>query len=206
MDNGAPYSVHDVTQNSGSEITANSSGTLTFDDGGVAGQYAPANGDSIQILRATACIDQAGGRGAGYLYSGTTPQTTPASQAASPSYEWMDATTGSATLSAVVGSDTARVIANRDFYEESVNQTAQTSSNSPFNGTSGTGHGITSRQPSTCTKGVAYWDTTNNWLNMCTATNTWTTDAYIPYTYPHPLDSSSGSPSPAAPQLLFTLQ
>lgn len=73
-----------------------------------------------------------------------------------------------------------------------------------FNGTVGTGFGLHSARPSTCTPGpggsfntsptgsygVAYFATDDNSGNgelyVCTATNVWTA-VYQPYTYPHPL-------------------
>jgi len=203
--NGAPYSIHDVTQNNGSEITGNGSNTLTFANGGGPGQYSPSSGDSIQILRATACVDQAGGRGAGVLYSSScTPAGTgnsctvvAAAQVVSPSYVWM--VNASIAPGSIVYSDTARVIQNRNYYIENANQGAQTSSTAPFNGTTaiGMGHGTLANRPSSCTTGVAYWATDQgNWnqsgsggqgqLYSCTATNTWSL-YYTPYTYPHPL-------------------
>ena len=115
--NGAPYSIHDVTQSNGWEIASNTANTLTTTSGGGPGTWTPANGDSIQILRATICIDQSGGRGAGILYSGST--ATPVSSAnevPSPTYLWSN-TLGASPAFAVVYSDTGRVIANRDYLD-----------------------------------------------------------------------------------------
>jgi hypothetical protein len=82
--------------------------------------------------------------------------------------------------------------------------------NASFNGTTGTGYGLLSARPSTCTAGpggtyytsptgsygVAYFATDANGgqgeLYVCTATNTWT-GIYQPYTYPHPLVAGSGT-------------
>lgn len=96
------------------------------------------------------------------------------------------------------------VLANRDYYN-AVSATAQTSASSPFDGTTGIGHGTLANRPMTCTHttapdgdeggGVMYWATDQgSWnqagddgvLYRCSATNTWTTH-YTPYTYPHPL-------------------
>jgi hypothetical protein len=110
------------------------------------------------------------------------------------------------------------VAANRDYYN-AVSASAQNSSTSPFNGTTGMGFGILARRPTTCTPtpqsadanngGVGYWATDQGeWnstqsgadgrLYRCSATNTWTLH-YMPYTYPHPLASGSQSQAPAAP-------
>lgn len=97
----------------------------------------------------------------------------------------------------MVSPDTARVIANRDFYTEAANQAAQASNSSPFNGASGMGHGTYANIPTTCTTGVGYWATDQSQLYLCTATNAWTA-SYTPYTYPHPLDTDS-TPDPPNP-------
>ena len=197
--NGAPYSVHDVTQSTGAEISANGASTLMLNgavNAGASAAWTPANGDSIQILRATVCLDQAGGRGAGTLYTGTggnglpTPVTA-ASEALSPTYSWSNSFGGGgSTPSTPIISYTARVIQNRDFYMENVSQAAQSSSTSPFDGstTIGMGHGTLANRPTSCTTGVGYWATDTSTLYLCTSTNTWTS-YYTPYTYPHPLDA-----------------
>jgi hypothetical protein len=94
------------------------------------------------------------------------------------------------------------LIEDRDFYVGGA--TAQTSSSSPFDGTSGVGFGTFDKRPSTCTPtsesadagngGVGYWATDVKTLYRCSATNTWTPH-YRPYVYPHPL--VSGKPAPA---------
>ena len=106
------------------------------------------------------------------------------------------------------------LVEGRDFYN-AVSATAQTTSSSPFDGTTGVGHGTLANRPTTCTHttspdgdeggGVAYWATDQGTWNQsgsnpqginvsgadgvlyrCSATNTWTVH-YTPYTYPHPL-------------------
>jgi len=215
VSNGSPYSVHDSTINNGSEITAGGSNTLTV----TAWTSIPyAAGDSIQIRRAYACIDQSS-RIEGSLLSASTPSPTNSSgsyvyQISDPAYEAADTSSGSPVFGFLT-SDTARIIANRDFYAE-VSQSAQTSSSSPFNGTAGTGYGTLDNRPTTCTTGVGYWATdqgswntsgatfpNQTWsqgeLFVCTATNSWSsTPYYTPYTYPHPL-TDAADPPPLAP-------
>jgi len=200
--NGSPYSVHDLTQNGGGEIVASALNSVTYYVPDKGNAFVPAAGDSYQVLRATVCIDQPN-RGAGALVTGpsnapvlvSTGNPGPVNQALDPSYEAGDSLPVTAT--STLYSSTASIIANRDFYVESVNQTAQTSTTSPFNGTSGTGHGTLANRPTTCTPRVGYWATDQgNWnqsgsggqgeLFVCTAQNTWTL-SYTPYTYPHPV-------------------
>ncbi len=103
---------------------------------------------------------------------------------------------------------------NRDYYN-AVSASAQTSSTSPFNGTSGMGFGTLANRPTTCTTGAAadagrggvgYWATDEGRLYRCSATNTWTVH-YTPFAYPHPLQSGSGQtlPAPSAPTSLKIL-
>jgi hypothetical protein len=112
---------------------------------------------------------------------------------------------------------TTHIVANRDYYN-AVSASAQTSSTSPFNGTSGMGFGTLANRPTSCTTsslesggGVAYWATDQGQWNTntsgadgqlykCVATNTWAVD-YVPYQYPHPLQGSASVPPspPAAP-------
>jgi hypothetical protein len=95
---------------------------------------------------------------------------------------------------------------NIDYFYD---QTAQSGS---FNGTAGTGHGLHSARPSTCTPGpggtdytsptgsygVAYFATDDNSgageLWVCDSTNHWT-GIYQPYTYPHPLTTGGAAPT-----------
>lgn len=202
---GGAYSFHDVTGGFSYAIASNTSGALTtqFNFGG----GTPAAGHSFQILRAPVCMDQPT-RGAGTLLTGTTPTpSSPVSQALDPTYEAADSLP--ATANHTIGSAFGSIIPNRDYYAESVNQAAQTSATSPFNGTSGAGHGTLARRPTTCTTGVGYWATDQgSWntsgtggqgqLFVCSATHTWTL-YYTPYTYPHPLTQGTEAPPPPPP-------
>jgi len=227
---GAPHSLHDVTKNNGGEITSSGTNTVVVNNSGGLGAWTPQVGDSIQILRATVCIDQPGGRGAGFLYTGNSGNggspVQSAAQVLSPTYGWMNSFTPNkdfGTLGPVYSTGTwagsGRIIRNREIYTEDVNQAAQSSSTSPFDGsTSGTagkgiGHGTLANRPTNCTPnpvggalgGVGYWATDSGpaWNNgsqggqlfVCTATNTWTL-YYTPYTYPHPLIQGTGGPAP----------
>jgi len=149
---------------------------------------------------------------AGYVIGNTSPGggSWPRN-ALEPVYEWMDAAQGQ------VGGDCnpLNCLPNRDYYQESIGQAAQSSPTSPFNGSAGTGHGTLSNRPTTCTAGpggqfaagppriggspgVAYWATDENTLYVCTATNTWSL-YYEPYTHPHPLIAGGTSGNAPAP-------
>ncbi len=120
---------------------------------------------------------------------------------------------------------TANVISDQDYYEQASG--IQTTSTSPFNGSSGTGWGTIANIPPHCTTGLesgggtAYFATdVGNWnssvsnahgvqmngadglLYKCTATDTWTL-YYRPYDYPHPL-INGGSCTPS--KVVFTAQ
>jgi hypothetical protein len=212
---GAPYSIHDITQGgsegTGSEIQSSTANTVhVVTNLGQSGSWIPATGDHVQILRARACIDEAGGRGAGYYYSNTVPATPAVSsaEALSRSYEWSNTFTGGAPGIAQMAADNLRVIQNRDYYTENMSQAVQSNATTPFDGSTsiGMGHGPLNFRPVTCTSGVGYWatDVANpqdanhpGVLYVCNPTNTWTS-YYTPYTYPHPLTSESSTP-PAPP-------
>jgi len=205
------YSVHDVTLSSGGMIVASGANTLTIQNPGGPGQYTPVTGDSIQILRVFACIDQ-GGRGAGTYYGGVATPSTASNEVLSPVYGFNNTSTGK-PLGGIIGAfplGPTQLQQNVEYYQETVNQGLQTTSSAPFTGNPGTGpgvgQGIKSRRPATCTTGVGYWATDEgNWdvqltggvqgnLYLCTTTNTWTL-SYTPYTYPHPLISGLTAPT-----------
>lgn len=201
LQDGYPYSLRDTTAGWGVEITGSGTNTISYSNA-LASSYGSnivANaGDSYQVLRSQYCVDQPA-RSGGTLLSAPTPSLTGwVNQILDPVYEWSDQINGTIFGAGnIVGTDTNKLVANRDYYNEAKNQAAQTSPASPFNGTSGTGHGTLANRPTTCTQGVAYWATDQgNWnqsggaqgvLYICGASGWPPTPSYTPYTYPHPL-------------------
>jgi hypothetical protein len=211
---GGPYSVYDTTQGFWAEIASNTSTTITVHSPVSESSWTGFNnGDSYQILRASICIDQPG-RGQGSYISGTSTNCSESynsgpnyigptscgypNQALDPIYQWGDFATGGANVNNPIQTGSGKVIANRDFYPQASG--IQASPTSPFNGTSGTGWGTLANRPTTCKVQVGYWATDKSTLYLCKTANTWTA-AYQPYTYPHPLESSSTGTTqgPAAP-------
>lgn len=162
---------------------------------------APADGN--RLSNGWPCRDQIG-------WATDSSQWTPSNmypaQVSTPAYFWSNTIGGSAAPVQIRNGTSAWIQPNRDYYLQ----------NASFTGASGMGVGTIASRPATCTTGVGYWATNEGeWndtngatadgrLYKCTATNTWTL-YYTPFTYPHPLQTGSGSgtvTSPPAPQNL----
>lgn len=148
-----------------------------------------------------ACIDQVG-RGTGHLLTGAafpdvldsvTGTITSPNQVSEPVYAWNNTFNAPSGYSPHYWNNgTLVTVENRDYYLQLPNY----DESAIFDGTAGIGRGVLSSRPTTCTPYVAYWGTDTNTLYQCSSQNTWTT-YYQPYTYPHPLDTSSGGlPTP----------
>ncbi len=138
----------------------------------------------------------------------------------SPIYAWMNVEQGTGKKVSIAienpwaetsPSVTDHVKADRDYYD-AVSSTAQTSTSSPFNGTTGMGFGTLANRPTTCTTntaesggGVGYWATDTNTLYRCASANTWVAH-YQPYAYPHPLTQGDGSSALPPPSNLRVTQ
>jgi hypothetical protein len=175
-----------------SYITRNTSETITFQGNDMGQPMTFNNGDSYEIYKLLAALDQPG-RGKGDLLADKDPVVTGSwpHQALEPVYAWGNTYNNSRQLD--IGSQYPTIHENRDFYNQKI----------PFDGTAGVGVGQLADRPKTCTPGVAYWATDQGeWdsthdgpdgqLYVCSERNTWSL-YYKPYTYPHPL--ISGTPA-----------
>jgi hypothetical protein len=134
-----------------------------------------------------ACLDNPG-----HVFGATTG----GANTLKPLYAWNNTKGGASfplTLSDQHGPNQAQYIAaNREYYQGGI--VAQTSSTSPFNGTTGMGFGTLARRPASgLTTGVGYWATDTQTLYTATGPTTWATE-YTPYTYPHPLQGTTSPP------------
>jgi len=169
----------------------------------------PADGNIIHAGNAGAgwpCRDQIGMGQDRWQWTTANPNPP---QISMPAYFWNNTIGGSPAIVNIRNGVSAWIKPNRDYYNHMGG--TQTSSTSPFNGTSGMGVGTLANRPPACTKGVAYWVTDEGeWnsreagpdgqLYKCTATNTWTL-YYRPFPYPHPLQNTSGATfAPPTPQ------
>ena len=117
---GASYTIRDVTQGFGYLIASNTATTVTaVPDIGYGEPGTFLAGDSYQILSAYPCIDQVG-RGPGALLSGYVPApAAPVNQALEPVYQWNNTHNGVAG-SVKAGTDSTRILANRDYYDNTM--------------------------------------------------------------------------------------
>jgi hypothetical protein len=169
-------------------------GGTSFVDGNTAGQ------------QGWPCRDQIGRSTDGSLWNYGSPAT---GQASAPAYIWRNTQPGGeipvvksceSNDSRCTRQNTYHLVESRDYYTYRAS----------FNGSVGVGEGPLGSRPSTCTVGAAYWATDQGeWngrhsgpdgqLYKCITTNTWSL-YYVPYGYPHPLQSGSGTAlTPAAP-------
>jgi hypothetical protein len=167
-------------------IMANTSDTITFRASDMGSPMKFNNGDSYEIYKLSAALDQPG-RGKGDLLADQDPVATGSwpHQALEPAYAWGNTYNNLRQLN--LASPYPTIQENRDYYNQKT----------PFDGRVGVGVGPLAERPKDCTPGVAYWATDQGeWdsthegpdgqLYVCTAPNTWSF-YYKPYTYPHPL-------------------
>lgn len=140
--------------------------------------------------------------GWGYSVGATNPGGNTTPQDLEPVYLWANTGTGNygqpnsdpsvedySPIDSACGgspdSSTTYIVKNREWYTQ----------NASIDTTQGVSSGVSASRPSTCTTGVAYWNTDLNRLDICTATNTWG-NSYQPYQYPHPLVEQT-APAPS---------
>jgi len=203
-------------------ISGNSSDTLNLESSCINGGCTEANpkdstwwknGDQYEIRRVFVALDQSG-RGQGDLLSGTKP--TPVAwphQQLEPCYSWNNRNPDNSHIDIAANTSTNTIVEGTDYYNE-VAGGQQTSSSSPFNGTSGVGWGTLANRPTsgvggtditgvtTNPPGTAYWATDVASINGSTekgALYVWRGGAWVlyyqPYTYPHPLVRDLQPPS-----------
>ena len=172
-------------------ITKNTADTITFmgSDMGTPMTFNP--GDTYEIYKLLAALDQPG-RGKGDLLADQNPVATGSwpHQALEPVYAWGNTHNHARQLD--VASPYPTIQENRDYYNQRM----------PFDGSAGVGVGKLEERPKTCSAGVAYWatdrgewnsthDGSDGQLYVCTQRDSWEL-YYKPYAYPHPLVSGIG--------------
>jgi len=216
------FQVRRVSDGKLSFISGNSSDTLNLESSCINGGCTEANpkdstwwmnGDQYEIRRVLVALDQSG-RGQGDLLSGTKP--TPVAwphQQLEPCYSWNNRNPDNSHIGIAANTSTNTIVEGTDYYNE-VAGGQQTSSTSPFNGTSGVGWGTLANRPTsgvggtditgvtTNPPGTAYWATDVASVNGSTdkgALYVWRGSAWVlyyqPYTYPHPLTRDLQPPS-----------
>jgi hypothetical protein len=216
------FQVRRVSDGKLSLIQGNSADTLTLNGSCINGGCTATNpkdstwwknGDQYEIRRVLVALDQSG-RGQGDLLSGTNP--TPVAwphQQLEPCYSWNNRNPGGGHVDLGGAVNANSIVLNRDYYNE-VAGGQQTSSSSPFNGTTGVGWGTLAQRPTsgvggtditgvtTNPPGTAYWATDVASVNGSTekgALYVWRGNAWVlyyqPYTYPHPLTRELAPPS-----------
>lgn len=178
----------------------------SFEPHGSMGQCAgtsPADGNQQsqgQLAGGWPCRDQIGWA---QDASQWTLKNSPPPQMSTPAYLWDNTIGGSRATVRIRNGSGPWIQANRDYYNHT----------DSFDGTVGVGVGPLAFRPDTCTPGVAYWATDEGeWnslqsgrdgqLYKCTATDSWTL-YYRPFSYPHPLQKATESPTmPRSPKNL----
>jgi hypothetical protein len=199
----AKYSIKNTDTGRFSEITSNTSNTLTYKSSAFGDPLLMTfnTGQHFEIRKVYHALDHVGAGQCDPL-SGDDPPPHWLNQIREPAYLFSNTMNGA---NALATSD-YNLVENLDFYNQTLS----------FNGTVGVGVGTLAQRPATCTKGVAYWATDQGeWdsthsgpdgqLYVATATNTWTL-YYTPYTYPHPLTVGGEGSQPGAPQNLTIVQ
>lgn len=185
-------------------ISGNTATTLTTSNTYNANARVFKTGYVFEIRKVAAIIDGTGmSLSTAINTNGSTPNHQSLGQTRTdPAYTWMNlirANSGIAWASATKGGVNLElpITANIDSFD-AVSKDAQTTTSSPFNGSTGVGYGTIANRPASASlAGVGYWATDEGEWDSTNGTTpdgqlyTWTGSAwtikYTPYTYPHPL-------------------